>query len=63
MESIKQFCFDFIDNNGSPVDNPRGIKVYAPSVYQSGLSASQIDWRWRIEVPTVITPLQKKTDI
>jgi hypothetical protein len=30
MESIKQFCFDFIDNNGSPVDNPRGIQVCIP---------------------------------
>jgi hypothetical protein len=53
MESIKQFYFDFIENNGFPVDNPREIKVYAPSAYQSGLDASQTDWRWRIKVPTV----------
>ncbi|KAJ7126767.1 hypothetical protein C8R44DRAFT_873891 [Mycena epipterygia] len=46
METTKQFCFDFVDNNGNPVDDPAGIKVYAPASLQAGVveHPEVVDW-------------------
>jgi hypothetical protein len=62
METLKDFCFDFVDNDGNPVDNPAGIKVYAPtSLGCSGIAEHPqvVDWAMgKIALWTVETGLR-----
>ncbi|KAJ6541563.1 hypothetical protein B0H19DRAFT_1311748 [Mycena capillaripes] len=55
MESLRQYCLDFISNDGNAIDNPPGLKVYAPASYRFGIVPphSAIDWTTKIEVPTL----------
>ncbi|KAJ7705404.1 hypothetical protein B0H17DRAFT_1037852 [Mycena rosella] len=53
METLGQFCFDFVDSLGQPVDGPAGITVYAPPGLLHGFVTHHTDWTRKVEWPTL----------